>query len=427
MLLCSGMPYYRSVFAENKLTAFWQKGCYIMIKEEIKKIWRPGIIAVLILTGAVFYAMFLNFYVQYFPNGPQMDGLMRTAEQWAEEYGTSLSPDEAAKAKAAYPKLIAEADRYTASNSLFKEHGVNSYDEFKEFYNKAVYSVSGQIGVDEQKLYSDANIMLNYLQSEETKNIDGRIYALDTYTQMYDSWLSALQAAEYEKKELFNANKLLSDGVLWQNMLPNEITDTASRYFSNLLVWIIVSVCLLISPLTVRDKMRKMRQLQWSSRHGRKILNTQFKASVLSAIALTTINILLFGPVFLLKIPSVFFDCHMLSFMQGSLPWFNWTLRGWLAVMVLLSYAAGVSAASAAFFLSRYSQNLVAMLLKLIPLIIISAIIAMKLLVNAFYYSSPLYKISGIPGIEAIVPCSALILGAALCMAACKKEKKKEI
>ena len=82
-----------------------------MIKEEIKKIWRPGIIAVLILTGAVFYAMFLNFYVQYFPNGPQMDGLMRTAEQWAEEYGTSLSPDEAAKAKAAYPKLIAEADR----------------------------------------------------------------------------------------------------------------------------------------------------------------------------------------------------------------------------------------------------------------------------------------------------------------------------
>ena len=106
--------------------------------------------------------------------------------------------------------------------------------------------MSGQIGADEQKLYSDANIMLNYLQSEETKNIDGRIYALDTYTQMYDSWLSALQAAEYDKKELSNANKLLSDGVLWQNMLPNEITDTASRYFSNLLVWIIVSVLSLI-------------------------------------------------------------------------------------------------------------------------------------------------------------------------------------
>lgn len=398
-----------------------------MIKEEIKKIWRPGIIAVLILTGAFFYGLFLNFYVQYFPNGPQMDGLMRTAEQWAAEYGTSLSPDEAAKAKAAYPKLIAEVDRYTASNSLFKEHGVNSYNEFKEFYNKAVYNVSGQIGADKQKLYSDANIMLNYLQSEDTENIDGRIYALDTYTQMYDNWLSAFQAAEYDKKELSNANKLLSDGVSWQNMLPNEITDTASRYFSYLLVWIIVSVCLLISPLTVRDKMRKMRQLQWSSQHGRKILNTQFKASVLSAILLTTFNILLFGTVFLIKVPPIFFDCRMFSFMQGSLPWVNWTLRGWLAVIVLLSYAAGVSAASAAFFLSRYSQNLVSMLLKLIPLIIISAVIAMKLLVNVFYYSSPLYRITGIPGIEAVLPCAALVLSMLFCVWACITERKKEL
>lgn len=398
-----------------------------MIKEEIKKIWRPGIIAVLILIGAVFYAMFLNFYVQYFPNGPQMDGLMRTAEQWAVEYGTSLSPDEADEAKAAYPKLIAEADRYAASSSLFKEHGVNSYNEFKEFYNKAVYNVSGQIGADEQKLYSDANIMLNYLQSDETDNIDGRIYALSVYTQMYDSCLSNSHLSEYSGKELSNAEKLLSDGISWQNLLPAEITDTASRYFSYLLVWVVLSVCLLISPLTVRDKMRKMRQLQWSSRHGRKILKTQFRASVLSAFLLTTINILLLGTVFLIKVPPIFFNCRMLSFMQDSLPWINWTLRGWLAVIVLLSYAAGISAASAAFFLSRYSQNLVAMLLKLIPLIIISAVIAMKLLVNVFYYSSPLYRITGIPGIEVVLPCAALVLSMLFCAWACITERKKEL
>ena len=48
-----------------------------MLKEEMKKIWRPGILAVLILLGFVYYTMYLEFYIQYFPNGPEYKGSTR--------------------------------------------------------------------------------------------------------------------------------------------------------------------------------------------------------------------------------------------------------------------------------------------------------------------------------------------------------------
>ena len=47
-----------------------------MIREELKKIWRPKMVLILIFLGFVFYTMFLEFYIRYFPNGPQAMGVL---------------------------------------------------------------------------------------------------------------------------------------------------------------------------------------------------------------------------------------------------------------------------------------------------------------------------------------------------------------
>ncbi len=39
-------------------------------KWELRKIWRPGILAAILLLGAVYYWMFPQFYIEYFCNGP---------------------------------------------------------------------------------------------------------------------------------------------------------------------------------------------------------------------------------------------------------------------------------------------------------------------------------------------------------------------
>ena len=43
------------------MSLFWQ---------ELKKIWRPGILAGIVLLGLIYYYMFPSFYIEHFSNGP---------------------------------------------------------------------------------------------------------------------------------------------------------------------------------------------------------------------------------------------------------------------------------------------------------------------------------------------------------------------
>ena len=47
---------------------------------ELRKIWRPGILAAILLLGAVYYWMFPEFYIEYFCNGPASQAQFQLAE-----------------------------------------------------------------------------------------------------------------------------------------------------------------------------------------------------------------------------------------------------------------------------------------------------------------------------------------------------------
>lgn len=44
-----------------------------LLKWELRKIWRPGILAAILLLEAVYYWMFPQFYIEHFCNGPQSE------------------------------------------------------------------------------------------------------------------------------------------------------------------------------------------------------------------------------------------------------------------------------------------------------------------------------------------------------------------
>ncbi len=49
-----------------------------LLKWELRKIWRPGILAAILLLGAVYYWMFPQFYIEHFCNGPPVGGPVRS-------------------------------------------------------------------------------------------------------------------------------------------------------------------------------------------------------------------------------------------------------------------------------------------------------------------------------------------------------------
>lgn len=403
--------------------------------QELKKIWRPGILICLAVLGFLFYTMYLEFYINYFPNGPQYDGLFRTAASWVEKYGTTLEPEEKEEIQSQHPLLLAEADEYVAKNPLFAQYGITSWKEFSSWYEDAVYGVSGTLTEEQEKKYADAHRMLNYLQGEETENINERISATDLYLQCYELWetegvdhITKAYVDGYTPFERSNAQRtLFGEDQAWRNILPYEVVQATSTYFAYLLIWMVLSACLLTSPLLVRDRLSRLLPLQWSSRLGRNTSNMQFLAVELTSIGLTTLNLIVFGGLFATNGTNVFLECRLFSFTHTGFVWFNCTYGAWCAILILLCYLVTAGVVALAFFLSRGSENYIAMLLKLIPVFVVIAILCPRLLEQLFYYSNRLYLLSHIPGIEILVTSLIVLTGPLLCTISLRRQKKSDL
>lgn len=400
-----------------------------MLKEELKKIWRPGMVLLLVLLGYVYYIMFLEFYIKYFPNGPHAAGIFQVAAELVEQYGTSLSAEEAAEWEQELPKMYERADLYVKGFEPAKKYGLSTYEEYLNFCNDTVEALGNGEAADLNEAYADSRIIENYLTGDETENIGGRIYGAECLLGFYHVFMEfgpeavsrldrSLSIREYEHAE----KMLFGEDKLWQNILPDEVPETVSTYLGYLLVWMCLSVCLLLSPLQVHDRMSRMKALQYSSKKGRGIFMTQFYAVMLSAFLLTTGNLALFGGIFATNGTGVFASCRMFSFASTGGCWQNWTYKGWCAALIVLCYLVTMGTAAISFFLSGYSSNYIAMLLKLIPVFTVTAFLSPAILYRAFYYGNMIYRMTGVPYVEAVIAGVIFAAGAALCIGAYRRQ-----
>jgi hypothetical protein len=89
---------------------------------------------------------------------------------------------------------------------------------------------------------------------------------------------------------------------------------------------------------------------------------------LLSAFLLTTLLLSVFGAIYGKNGTWVFFDSGLTSFLNGFIFWFNVTYGQYVLLYAGLLYMLCLGAAALAFVLSRFSRNLITLILKLIPL-----------------------------------------------------------
>lgn len=385
-----------------------------MIREEMKKIWRPGMLLALAILGLVFYTMFLEFYIRHFPNGPYNTAVIEISAQLVQKYGTSISEAEMEEFEQGLPKLRRQADQYVRESEPGKKYGLHTYKQYDAFCRKAAEEAS-QKGetADQNEHYADAMRMHNYLQGDETDNIEGRLYAASWFVEIYRARQKQGPALDNcsNQKERDHASFFYGTDKRWQNLLPKEVPETTSDYMGYLLIWICLSVCILLSPPPVCDRMNRMRALQYSSRRGRNIYHSQFAAVMLSAFLVTTANATIFLGLFLKNGTAVFFPCKMYSFAVMQLSWPNWTYGVWCLILLIISYLVAFGTAGIVFFLSHKSGNYIIMMLRVVPLGIFLAVFCPKLMGNAFYFNNPLYRFSGIAYAELLAAGVMFLVG----------------
>lgn len=384
------------------MSLFWQ---------EIKKIWRPSVLVGILLLGLIYYYMFPSFYIEYFSNGPSAQVEFDLSVEWVAQYGPTLEPEERAELDSRLTEELAKFNRRLEEIPEAAEAGITDYESFR---------TASQ---------TKENIQLMWDIRDETN-----CYTIEKIQQMME--LSDLQRDYLGQPEFFKyythkeQAQLLAVDSWPKSLLSSSVMDSTECYLKYLAQWTVISVILLLSPTLVRDRLRRMRFIQWSSRRGRRVLHTQLAAGLISALLLSVVNVTAYAIPFLSQGPLALKDCPLGNSVWGSgTPWFNWTYGQYLTVLTGMVLALGLGVGAVTLFLSRFSDNYVSMLLKAFPLFVVMGGFFAAWVVGGAFFFRPAWDYAEFfvaKGAEAACIAALLLAGAVLTGWSCLRQRKLE-
>lgn len=412
---------------------FWQ---------EMKKIWRPGMLAVLALLGAVFYEARIGIYCKYYPGGIDGQTDVLLAGQWVARYGPTLEDAEAEEIRTVeLAQAAAEADAMVAQSGIGQKYGLTTLEDFRQM-REQIYEQAkldgGKVDTGEGSPYRDLMLLGNYLFGDDAMAAPWRVQEIEGMLRSFEYERERAQGDPGQTCARENLTRRELDRIAkanygpdeaWRGLLPWEAQAAVSETMIGLVVWLVLSTMLLVSPPLVRDRACRMRAMQWSSRKGRGVLNTQLAAALCSALVWSALNLaailaLLLGQ----QGYGTLAACRIIGFQtHGDTAWWNLTYGGWCILMAVLALALALSAAALAFFLARYSAGYVAMLLKLIPLAVVLEELAWRAEGSAVTLDNLIYSAFRLPFAEVYAAAALLLLGLAACFAACLRQRGREL
>ena len=397
-------------------------------KWELRKIWRPGILAAILLLGAVYYWMFPQFYIEYFCNGPYAEAQFTLASDWVAQYGPTLEQAERAELDG---QLAEELDVFAQQIAAIPEAvaaGLTDYEavlSFRENYLDGTQEHGGEADMDVEALLYRVYSGTSWYRIEVLTDV---MEAYDTQVERRTQAVSNRREAG-QPEAMVRREAELASSEMAHSLLPSSVKHSTQEYGKDLAVWCVLSIVLLLSPTLVRDRLRNTRPLQWASRRGRAILSTQMGTALLSALVLTAVNVSVYAVPFLAQGPLRFAACGLDGIWEWGTPWFDWSYGTYLLVLVGLLLALSLGAAGLTVFLSQYSGSYIAMLLKAVPLFVaVGAVLGTWLLDMPFTFRNLGSGAVWLPrGIEAVTAGVLLALGLRLCILSCRQQKRREL
>lgn len=384
------------------MSLFWQ---------ETKKIWRPSLLMGIVLLGLIYYYMFPSFYIEHFSNGSSAQVEFDLSVEWVARYGPTLEPEERAEVDSQLAEEIAKFNRQLKDFPEAAAAGITDYASFRTA----------------DQIEGNAQLMWDIRNGTNCYTIENILQMMELCDRQRD-YLGQPEFFEYyTPKE--QAQMLVADN--WpKSLLSWSVMESTNNYLKYLAQWTAISVILLLSPTLVRDRLRRMRPLQWSSRRGRRVLHTQLAAGLVSAWLLSAVNITVYAVPFLAQGPLALRDCPLgNSVWETGIPWFNWTYGQYLVILTGMVLALGIGIGAVTLFLSRFSDNYVSMLLKAFPLFVVMGGFFATWVVNYAFFFRPAWDYAEFfvsKGAEAVCIAVLLFAGAALTGWSCIRQKKLE-
>ena len=406
-----------------------------MFTVEFKKLFQPILLLVALLITIVIYNQDLNFIHKFWPNGG-MISVYDKASEWQKRFGQRLEDEEIAEIEAEYTILIKQADKIVSENATAKQLRLGNYGEFESWYQENIPSAANnELNEEEKEIVKQSNAIQQDLIDDTGQTMVDKIdvlQKLQSSMKQFDSSDVFLNHEHYTEKEREVLSETLFKEEGWRNILPSYLTSTVAAHFESILTLLIFLLSLLIPSVFVRDRLLGLQKIQWSSRHGRKILWSQFASGMTASFLLITCVVGIFGSLLYFTDFTQYFSNGLNSFFVDSeepllLSYYPWTFAQWLVKIVLLVYLIGMAYSGILLFLSQTSQHYLSLLMKVIPVAFVFIVIANRVLKDAFYLKNDLYQWTKIPMIELYAGILLLVISISLPIIFCIRQQNKDL
>lgn len=224
--------------------------------------------------------------------------------------------------------------------------------------------------------------------------------------------------------------------------LQYHIMEKTWTYATLTAVFAVVASAAFIIPVMVRDRGRRMIQLQWASRSGRAGQHARVAAMALSSLIVGLLTLIAFGAPLVallrdfLAVPVLNVNSNVsiagisFRFLFGVpiVPWVYWTFGQYLAAIGATVLALTLAVTMAGAWLCRTVRSIIRMLLVMVPLLALILLPAsLVYFPNMFLMGNWLTNRLTAPGLEAWIPLTVLGLAVVAWLVSTVRLRRREL
>jgi hypothetical protein len=347
---------------------------------EMKKLWNWRVLLVIAVLGVLTWFAFFRDSLSSFESLQTHGSYGAYQTEMFYLYGDTLAPEELAAFDIPGKKaaLVSEMNDIIAGESVFAQNDVRDFEDFQELKRLAGSDIPDEEAARLRSIISDLTPLLEEWKDDLTLDewYDSplmRYGCLEALEQRYVSPETHIDAVIRN-----NADSPIIAGAAEDlrtaknnNLISDYLCPDFSLYAGLTALFAVVAVLLLTLPLLSIDRSRKIHHLQYAAHIGRGIFARQLAAVALSACILSALLVIVSYFLFLRSGGAGdYWQAHMMAHCYGGLSrlWlYNITFGQYVFILAGMSVALCVGAACFGFLLARFSDSIIALMIKAVP------------------------------------------------------------
>ncbi|MCY6958382.1 hypothetical protein [Clostridium brassicae] len=349
---------------------------------ELKKIFNLKNILVLLLINVALYFLFVEFDIEYFPNGRPENDAYRIGVSIINEKGNNLKDEDTNYLCKMKENMRKKANDYLKNNEKAKKLNIKDYVNFEEERSKA----QGARSKDLENFHDD-------IFFKDGVNVFWELQTIDYYINNFkykEERLKVLQTEEdhfkfsQTKKAYKDRLNEIRKNKSQNSILPWFVFENYNNLIRYSSIAIIISIIFMIAPIFTRDARNSLELLQYTTRKGRNLYKDKIKTAIIASLIIMTIQLGVLSFLYTTRTYSVnmFYNSNINSCFTGYLFWVNITFIQYIILTGVLLYIVGIIVTLITCYVSRKISNYMPLIGTLIPVSVFLIYITKSVIVN---------------------------------------------